>query len=100
MAPSPAESNDRRGEAPMDKQDRTARRTGTPRSTEPGDSAKSQAAGGSDDVVPIRETVRPWALEALVAAYGGGSHPAPAPPAGLLPPSAPPPPPPPPRGPL
>src|SRR3954466_9620665 len=55
-------------------QDRTARRSGTPRNTEPGNSAKSQAAGGSGDVVPIRETVRPWALEALVAAYGGGTY--------------------------
>src|SRR4051794_41952658 len=75
MAPSPAESDDRRGEAPMEKQNPTARRIGTPPSTEPGGSAKSQAAGGSDDVVPIREAVRPWALEALVAAYGGGTHP-------------------------
>src|SRR3954452_17664358 len=59
----------------MWKQDRTARRTGTPPTTEPGDSAKSQAAGGSDDVLPVREAVRAWALEALVAAYGGDTYP-------------------------
>jgi len=58
----------------MWKQDQTARRTGTPRSTEPGNSAKSQAAGRSDDVVPIREALRPWALTALVAAYGGDTY--------------------------
>src|SRR4051794_13758507 len=74
MAPSPAESNDRRGGAPMWNQDLTARRTGTPGNTEPGNSAKSPAAGRSDDVVPIREAVRPWALQALVAAYGGDTY--------------------------
>src|SRR4051794_5402561 len=58
----------------MWKQDRRARRTGTPRNTEPGDSARSPAAGGSDDVVPIREAVRRWALEVLVAAYGGDTY--------------------------
>src|SRR3954463_5486790 len=58
----------------MWKQDQTARRTDTPRNTEPGNSAKSPAASGSDDVVPIREAVRPWALEALVAAYGGDTY--------------------------
>jgi hypothetical protein len=58
----------------MWKQDQTARRTRTPRNTEPGDSAKPQASGGSDDVVPIREAVRSWALEVLVAAYGGDTY--------------------------
>jgi len=30
--------------------------------------------GRCDDVLPVRETVRTWALEALVAAYGGDIH--------------------------
>jgi hypothetical protein len=55
-------------------QDRGAGRTGTSPSTEPGDAAEPRAADGSDEVVPIREAVRPWALEVLVAAYGGDTH--------------------------
>jgi hypothetical protein len=39
-----------------------------------GDPAEPPAAGGSDDVVPIREAVRPWALQVLVAAYGGDTY--------------------------
>jgi hypothetical protein len=53
-------------------QDRRARRTDTSLSTEWGDPAEPRAA--SDDVVPIRETVRPWALQVLVAAYRGDTH--------------------------
>jgi hypothetical protein len=55
-------------------QERRARRTGTSLSTDSGDPAGPQAAGGSDDVVPIREAVRPWALQVLVAAYGGDTY--------------------------
>jgi hypothetical protein len=57
---------------PIWNQDRRARRTDTSLSTEWGDPAEPRAA--SDDVVPIRETVRPWALHVLVAAYGGDTH--------------------------
>jgi hypothetical protein len=52
-------------------QDRRARRTDTSPSTHPGDPAERRAASGFDDVVPIRETVQPWALQVLVSAYGG-----------------------------
>ena len=55
-------------------QDRRARRTDTFPSTHPGDPAEAPAANDIDDVVPIRETVRPWALQVLVAAYGGDTH--------------------------
>src|SRR3954469_2834032 len=55
-------------------QDRRARRTDTTPSTDWGDPAEPRAAGGSDDVVPIREAVRAWALEALVAACGGDTY--------------------------
>jgi hypothetical protein len=55
-------------------QDRRARRTDTSPSSHPGDPAEPPAASGFDDVVPIRETVRPWALHVLVAAYGGDTH--------------------------
>jgi len=33
-----------------------------------------QVAGGHDGVAPIRESVRPWALEAVVTAYGGDAY--------------------------
>jgi hypothetical protein len=55
-------------------EDRTARRTDTSRSTDSGDPAEPQATGGSGDVMPIREAVRPWALEVIVAAYGGDTY--------------------------
>jgi hypothetical protein len=58
----------------MWKQDRTAPRTETLPSHNSGDPAETQAAGGSDDVMPIQEAVRPWALRALVAAYGGDTY--------------------------
>src|SRR4051794_41745374 len=56
-------------------QDRRARRIDTSPGTDWGDPAEPRAVSGSDDVVPIRETVRPWALQILVAAYGGGTYP-------------------------
>ena len=55
-------------------QDRRARRTDTSLFTDPGGPAEPRAASGFDDVAPIRETVRPWALQVLVAAYGGDTH--------------------------
>jgi hypothetical protein len=55
-------------------QDRRARCTGTSPSTDWGDPAEPRAAGGIDDVVPIREAVRPWARQVLVAAYGGDTY--------------------------
>jgi hypothetical protein len=58
----------------MWKQDRTARRTDLSPSPNPDCPAEAQAIGGGDDVVPIREAVRPWALKALVAAYGGDTY--------------------------
>jgi hypothetical protein len=53
-------------------QDRRARRTDRSPSTDWGDPAEPRAA--SDEVVPIREAVRPWALQVLVAAYGGDTY--------------------------
>jgi hypothetical protein len=58
----------------MSKQDRTARSADTSLIPDSGDPAKSRATGASDDVAPIGQAVRPWALEALVAAYGGDTH--------------------------
>ncbi|WP_100502253.1 hypothetical protein [Geodermatophilus chilensis] len=58
----------------MWKQDRTARRIGTSPSSHAGDVAQTQATGGSDDVAPIREAICPWALQALVAAYGRDTY--------------------------
>ena len=55
-------------------QNRRARRTDTSLSTDPGDPDEPRAANDSDDGVPIRETVRPWALEVVVAANGGDTH--------------------------
>jgi hypothetical protein len=58
----------------MENQDRRAGRTDTSRGTDRVNSAEPRAASGSDDVVPIREAVRPWALQVLVAAYGGDTY--------------------------
>jgi hypothetical protein len=55
----------------MWEQDRTARTTDTSPTLEPGASAESRATRGSDDIVPVGQAVRLWALQALVAAYGG-----------------------------
>jgi hypothetical protein len=55
-------------------QGRRARRTDTSLITDPDDPADPRAVSGSDGVVPIRETVRPWALQVLVAAYGGDTY--------------------------
>ncbi|MCW2676707.1 MAG: hypothetical protein JWR70_1747 [Modestobacter sp.] len=58
----------------MGKQNRTTRGTDTSPTSDSGDAAESQATVASDTVAPIRHTVRPWALQALVAAYGGNTH--------------------------
>jgi hypothetical protein len=52
-------------------QDWTARTTDTSPAPESDDAAESRATGGSDDVAPIGQAVRSWALQTLVAAYGG-----------------------------
>src|SRR3954454_6370158 len=72
--PSPAGSNGRRGGAPMEKQDWAARRIDTCSSPDAGGPAAPQATGRRDDVLPIREAVRTWAVEALAAAYGGDTY--------------------------
>ncbi|MCU1613646.1 MAG: hypothetical protein JWO98_1186 [Frankiales bacterium] len=58
----------------MWKQDRRARRTDTFPSPDRGDPAEPRATSDSDDIVPIREAMRPWALQVLVAAYGGDTY--------------------------
>lgn len=58
----------------MGMQHRNNRLTDTPPSLGSRDAPQTGLAGRCDDVAPIRETVRPWALEALVAAYGGDTH--------------------------
>jgi hypothetical protein len=58
----------------MWKQDRTARSADTSLAPDPGDPAESRDTGGCDDVAPIGQAVRPWALQALVAAYGGDTY--------------------------
>ena len=57
----------------MWKQDGTARTTDTitPQSGNP---AESAATGGSDNIAPIGQAVRLWALQALVAAYRGDTY--------------------------
>jgi hypothetical protein len=58
----------------MRRQDRTARRIDTSPNPDGGESAETQPISGGDDVLPIRKAIRTWALEALVAAYGGDTH--------------------------
>ena len=58
----------------MWKQDRTARTTDASPTPESDDAAESRATGGSDGVAPIGQAVRPWVLQALVAAYGGDTY--------------------------
>jgi hypothetical protein len=55
-------------------QDRRARRTDASLSTNWGEPAEPRATSDTDDVVPIREAVRPWALQVLVAAYGPDTY--------------------------
>lgn len=58
----------------MWEQDRTARRIDTSSRPDGGEPAGTQHISGGDDVLPIREAVRTWALEALAAAYGGDTY--------------------------
>jgi hypothetical protein len=58
----------------MWKQDRTARGTDLSSGPNTDRPAEAHAAGGSDDVAPIREALHPWALQASVAAYGGDTY--------------------------
>jgi hypothetical protein len=61
----------------MWKQDRTARTTDTSLTPESGNPAESRATGGSGDsgdIASIGQAVRPWALQALIAAYGGDTY--------------------------
>ncbi|UOY03173.1 hypothetical protein [Blastococcus sp. PRF04-17] len=58
---------------PMWKQGRTARSADTSLTPGPGDPAESRVLGGGD-ATPIGQVVRPWALQALVAAYGGDTY--------------------------
>jgi hypothetical protein len=58
----------------MGMQDRDNRLTDPPPTLDPRDAPQTGPAGRSADVAPIRETVRSWALEVLVAAYGGDTH--------------------------
>jgi hypothetical protein len=58
----------------MWKQDRTARTTDTSFTPESASPAGSRATGDSDDITSIGQAVRPWALQALIAAYGRDTH--------------------------
>lgn len=58
----------------MSNQDRRALRTDTSPSTYRGEPAEPRATSDSDDVVPFREAVRPWALQVLVASYGPDAY--------------------------
>ncbi|MCU1617567.1 MAG: hypothetical protein JWO98_5107 [Frankiales bacterium] len=58
----------------MGNQDSRARRPGTSLSTDRGDPAEPRATSDNDDDVPIREAVRPWILQVLIAAYGGDTY--------------------------
>jgi hypothetical protein len=57
----------------MWKQDRTARSADTSPTPDSGNPAGS-GLPGSDDVAQIGQSVRPWALRALVAVYGGDTY--------------------------
>ena len=58
----------------MWKQDRTARSADPSLTPQSGNPAESRATGGSDDIASIGQAVRPWALQALIAAYRGDTH--------------------------
>ena len=58
----------------MEKQNRTARSADTSPTPDSGDAAASRATSGGDDVARIGRAVRPWILQAFVAAYGGDTH--------------------------
>ena len=58
----------------MWQQDRAARRTNSSPRPDAGHPAEPKAEADGRGGVPIREAVRAWALEALVAAYGGDTY--------------------------
>jgi hypothetical protein len=58
----------------MWEQDRRARRIATSPRPDRGEPAEPPPISGRDDVLPVREAVRTWALEALVTAYGGDTY--------------------------
>ena len=58
----------------MWKQDRTARSAGTSPTPDSGGPAGSGVTGSRHDVSPIGQSVRPWALEALIVAYSGDTY--------------------------
>ena len=58
----------------MEQQHGTTRDTDPSADPDAGASAEVRTPGGSDAVAPIGHTVRPWALQALVAAYGGNTY--------------------------
>ena len=55
----------------MRNQDQAARTTDTSPASHPGDTTGNPATAGSDDIAPIGQAIRPWAVRALLAAYGG-----------------------------
>ena len=55
----------------MRDQDQAARTTDTSPASHPGDTAGNPATAGSDEIAPIGQAVRPWAVRAVLAAYGG-----------------------------
>jgi hypothetical protein len=52
-------------------QDQAARTTGPSPISRSGDTAGRRASAGSNDIASIGEAIRPWALQAVIAAYGG-----------------------------
>lgn len=58
----------------MDKDDETARRIDSSPSPDARGLIRTQVTDRNDDVAPIREAVRPWALQALVTIYGGDTY--------------------------
>jgi hypothetical protein len=55
-------------------QHRTRRPTDPSRSPDAGEDPQTPVAGRTGDVAPIGEVVRPWALQAVVAAYDGDTY--------------------------
>ena len=58
----------------MWKQDRAARSADTSPTHDLGGPSESRGTGAVDGVAAIGQSIRPWALEALVAAYSGDTY--------------------------
>jgi hypothetical protein len=58
----------------MWKQDRAARSADTSPTPDLGGPSESRGTGAIDGVAPIGQSIRPWALQALVAAYNGNTY--------------------------